>query len=614
MSALPIPLPEPKRTPAAPRGPWRDAAPDYLPARMVNEFVYCPRLFFYEWVEGVFRESADTLEGSAQHRRVDARPSELPAAGQSDEKIHARSVTLSSERLRVIAKLDLVEAEGSAATPVDYKHGAPREGKDGIEMWPADRAQIALQAIVLRENGYECSEAVVFYQKTRQRVRIPADAALIAEAEEAVARAWDLALAGEIPAPLIDSPKCAGCSLNTICLPDETNRLTGIDLGGAAQMGLFDESAGAPVRKPPASEGVAAARGVAAVPVRQLMTPRDDLKPLYLNSQGFRVGKSGEVLQVKEKDKTVQEVRIGEICQVNLFGNIQISTQAVQSLCEAGVPVSYFSMGGYFYGITTGMNTKNVALRRSQFRLADSEWFPLSLARSLVAGKIRNQRTMLQRNHIEPKRQSLGLMKAMAERAERAESLDALLGIEGTAARAYFEEFAGMIKPGEEAEAPPSGFSFDFEGRNRRPPRDPVNALLSLAYSMLARDLTIACYAVGFDPYLGFYHQLRHGRPGLALDLMEPFRPLIADSAVLSAVNTRMVTERDFVRAGESVALTAAGRKGFFRAYELRMDSLVTHPLFEYRVSYRRLLEIQARLLARVIEGEISSYPVFVTR
>ncbi|HEX4137889.1 MAG TPA: CRISPR-associated endonuclease Cas1, partial [Bryobacteraceae bacterium] len=451
MSALPIPiLPEPKRTPISPRDP----APDYLPARMVNEFVYCPRLFFYEWVEGVFRESADTLEGSAQHKRVDARPSELPPVGQpadgnkdesKAEKIHARSVTLSSERLRVIAKLDLVEAEGSLATPVDYKHGAPREGKDGIEMWPADRAQIALQAIVLRENGYECDEAVVFYQKTRQRVRVPVDAVLIAEAEEAVARAWDLATYGEIPPPLVDSPKCAGCSLNPICLPDETNRLTGIDLSGAAQLGLFDIPADSPVRRPPAREGIQTS-------VRQLMTPRDDLKPLYLNTQGFRVGKSGEVLQVKDKDKTVQEVRIGEVCQVNLLGNIQISTQAVQSLCEAGVPVSYFSMGGYFYGITTGLNTKNVVLRRSQFRLADSEWFPLSLARALVAGKIRNQRTMLQRNHIEPNKSSLGVMKAMAERAERAEDLESLLGIEGMAARAYFEEFAGMIKPGDDSE------------------------------------------------------------------------------------------------------------------------------------------------------------------
>jgi len=136
------------------------------------------------------------------------------------------------------------------------------------------------------------------------------DSALVAEAEEAVARSWDLATYGDIPPPLVDSPKCPGCSLNTICLPDETNRLTEIDLSGAVQLGLFDGSVDAPGRKPPASEGI-------ETKIRQLMTPRDDLKPLYLNTQGFRVGKSGEVLQVKDKDKTVQEVRIGEVCQVN---------------------------------------------------------------------------------------------------------------------------------------------------------------------------------------------------------------------------------------------------------------------------------------------------------
>jgi CRISPR-associated protein Cas1 len=157
-------------------------------------------------------------------------------------------------------------------------------------------------------------------------------------------------------------------------------------------------------------------------------------------------------------------------------------------------------------------------------------------------------------------------------------------------------------------------FTFDFLRRNRRPPRDPVNALLSLAYSVLAKDLTIVCHIVGFDPYLGFYHQPRFGRAALALDLMEPFRPLIADSAVLSAINTRMVTAADFIRTGDAVALRSEGRKSFFRAFEQRMDTLVTHPLFGYRVNYRRLLEIQTRLLARMVAGEIPDYPVFVTR
>lgn len=576
--------------------------PDYMPARMVNEFVYCPRLFYYEWVDGVFRESVDTVEGKIQHSRVDKKASELPAPEVADGEIHSRSVTLSSERLRVIARIDLVEGSEGVVTPVDYKHGRPREGPDGLELWPADKAQLAIQGLVLREAGYRCEEGIAYYAKTKQRVRVPFDDALMREIEGIIHGAWALARAGAIPAPLLDSPKCPGCSLVGICLPDETISLAAVEcMDGAVQLALFDVGDGAP-KKPMARE------------VRQLITPRDDLRPLYLNSQGYRVGKSGEVLQVKDKEQLKQEVRIGEICQVNLLGNVQVSTQAVQTLCQAAIPICYFSQGGWFYGMTTGLNSKNIFLRRTQFRLADQEWFARSIARRLVAGKIRNQRTMLQRNHVEPRSESLLGLKQMAEQAERAQSLEELLGIEGNAARIYFGDLAGMIKSEEDDAAPAEPFRFDFAGRNRRPPRDAVNALLSLAYSLLGKDLTIACYAVGFDPYLGFYHQPRFGRPALALDLMEPFRPLIADSAVLSAINTRMVTPRDFVQAGPGVALTANGRKSFFRAYELRMDTLVTHPLFEYRVSYRRLLEIQARLLARVLEGEIGEYPVFVTR
>ncbi len=589
MGALPIPL-------ESPLGSGREL-PDYLPARMVNEFAYCPRLFFYEWVEGLFQESVDTVEGTIQHKRVDEKSTALPGPESLPESIHARSVQLSSERLRVIAKMDLVEVEDGAVTPVDYKHGHPREGAGGLELWPSDRAQLAVQGLVLRENGYRCEEGIVYYRKTGQRVRVAFDAAVMAEAEALIGRAWETARVTLIPPPLVDSPKCPGCSLVGICLPDETGFVHESEfLEESQQLGLFD----APLRKPVKRE------------VRPLVTPRSELRPLYLNSQGFRVGKSGAVLQVKDKEKVVQEVRLGEINQVSLMGNVQISTQAVQALCESGVPVCYFSMGGWFYGITMGMNQKNVFLRRSQFRLSDVESFARSLARELVAGKIRNQRTLLQRNHVEPKRSTLAGMKEMADRAETAGSLEELLGIEGNAARLYFGDFAGMIKPDEGEKV--ADLRFDFDGRNRRPPRDPVNALLSLAYSLLAKDFTVAAYAVGFDPYIGFYHQPRYGRPALALDLMEPFRPLIADSAVLTAVNTGMVTARDFVRVGGSVALSASGRKGFFRAYELRMDTLVTHPLFDYRVSYRRMLEIQARMLARVLDGEIGKYPVFTTR
>jgi len=596
-----------------------DPSPDYLPARMLNEYTYCPRLFFYEWVEGVFVNNTETVEGSLRHQKLERKEDALPAAGgvEDDQRIHSRSVTLSCDEHRLIAKLDLIEGEGSSVIPVDYKRGTPRKEADGsLGIWDSDRTQLAVQAIVLRANGYQCDEAVVYYCSTRQRVRLPIDDAVISEALDTLRRARETAESGRIPPPLVDSPKCPRCSLVGICLPDETRACDiGTELAGSlVQLTLFD------VQQPP---GISAnGRSTALSEVRRLVPARDDLRPLYLNTQGLRVGVSGKVLKAKLKEQLVQEVRLIDVSQLNLLGNVQLSTQAVQRLCQEEIPIAYFSQGGWFYGVTHGLGVKNIYLRREQFRWADAPSFCLRLARALVAGKIRNQRTMLMRNHVEPPSRALALLKCYQEDAEAARSMEQLLGIEGNAARSYFENFAGMIKIGPaeaedvdaEGDGARSDLSFDFTCRNRRPPRDPVNALLSLAYSLLAKDLTIVCHTVGFDPYLGFFHQPRFGRASLALDLMEPFRPLIADSAVLSAINTRMVSTDHFVGTGSAVALKPNGRKAFFRAYEQRMDTLATHPMFGYRVNYRRLLEIQTRLLARVLTGELNSYPVFTTR
>jgi CRISPR-associated protein Cas1 len=418
-----------------------------------------------------------------------------------------------------------------------------------------------------------------------------------------VAEARRIAASGTIPPPLVDSPKCPRCSLVGICLPDETGALLQRppdEVDGPRQLALFED----------ASVGVEPASG-AIDEVRRLVPARDDLRPLYVTGHGFSIGKSGGVLQIREKGSVVQEARLNDVSQVNVFGSVSVTSGAVQALCELERPIAYFSFGGWFYGMTTGLGLKNVFLRREQFRRSDDEAFCLRVARAIVATKIRNQRTMLQRNHLEPPARALDGLKRLARHALEAGALENLLGIEGTAAHLYFAHLAGMVKveAGEE-ESPP----FDFTRRNRRPPRDPINALLSLGYSLLVRDLTFICHAVGFDPFIGFYHQPRFGRPALALDLMERFRPLVVDSAVLTAINTRMVTPDDFLRVGESVTLTPRGRKRFLQAYEQRMDSLVTHPLFGYRVNYRRVLEIQARLLARAVTDELREYPGFETR
>lgn len=653
--------PPPEPPPAKPfeelglRPPAPAAPVETIPARMLNEFVYCPRLFYYEFVEGVFLESADTLRGKAVHQRVDSGTGAMPKAkrtpaataakaGESvkaakaepaekteitttqpaePETIHSRSVQMGSDRLQVVAKMDLVEVRAEAATsvpggtgdlfaavevcPVDYKAGAPKEGEEANELWDTDKMQLGLQALVLRDNGYACKEGIIYYRAVRQRVRLAITPELEAWIIENVAEARRVA-AGPIPPPLAHSPKCVRCSLAPVCLPDETRMLANLDTtpeNGAPESDFASSDAPSKEDSP-----------------RRLMAARDETRALYLNTQGFRIGCKDEVLTVKEKDRVVEEVRMRDLSNVALFGNIQISTQAIQALCEQEIPVTYFSMGGWFYGITRGHGMKNVFLRMEQFRRARDEGFCLSLARQFVHGKIRNHRTLLMRNSLEPPEATILKLKRASEDALEAGSLESLLGIEGAAASQYFQQFSGMIKVADELAEPSNmgsakpqlAFNFNFSNRNRRPPTDPVNAMLSLAYSMLSKDCTLAALVVGFDPYVGFYHQPRFGRPALGLDLMEEFRPLVAESTVLSCINNRVVTEKDFVHAGEAVNLSAAGRKRFFQMYEQRMSSLITHPLFDYKVSYRRALELQARLLAKSTTGEIAAYVPLLTR
>ncbi len=618
---------------------------------MLNEFVYCQRLFYYEFVEGVFVESADTLRGGAIHQRVDSGTGALPKAkrkaetGKSKpeegivtpaestdkepqiksvepETIHSRSVQMGSERLGVLAKMDLVETKAEKedlftaleVCPVDYKAGAPKEGEEANELWDTDKMQLGLQALILRDNGYICNEGVIYYRATKQRVRLPITPELESWILQNIAEARRV-VTGPIPAPLVHSPKCVRCSLAPVCLPDETRMLSRESVERVVLVQPSDAPTLSRSDAPTlAHSDTPALRHPGTAPGR----------PLYLNTQGYRVGCKDEVLQVKEKDKVIEEVRMRDVSHVALFGNIQISTQAIQALCEQEVPVTYFSMGGWFYGITRGHSLKNVFLRMEQFRLARDEMICLSLARQFVHGKIRNHRTLLMRNHLEPPEAIIGKLKRASEDALTASSIAELLGIEGAAASQYFQQFSGMVKVADELALPNEqsvakdakqlAFNFNFSNRNRRPPTDPVNAMLSLAYSMLAKDCTLAALAVGFDPYMGFYHQPRFGRPALGLDLMEEFRPLVAESTVLSCINNRVVTEKDFVRAGEAVNLTAPGRKRFFQTYEQRMSSLITHPLFDYKVSYRRALELQARLLAKNLTGEIAEYIPLLTR
>ncbi len=560
-----------------------DETAGLLPVRMLNEFVYCPRLFYLMHVMGEWAPSVDTQEGRTLHRRVDQRSEPFPEPDLRDEddpRVRARSIMLSSERFGIIAKMDMVEVAGDGATPVEYKHGRPPDIPE--RAWLPERVQLCAQGLVLEENGWSCTSGVVYYPASRLRVEVAFDDELRRTTEAAIGDARRTERGGALPPPLDSSRKCPRCSLVGICLPDETHLL----LSGGAP----DEAPSVPV-------------------VRPLVPSRDDALPLHLTTAGARVSVESKRLVVHDPEGEKSVVRFKDFSQVNLFGGVQITTQAVQRLLSEGIPIGYFSSGGWFYGHCTAIGHSAVQLRKRQYaRSADPAWC-LRLARDLVRNKIRNSRTLLRRNHRGQPAATLERLRELAERATEAASLEELLGLEGLAAREYFAQLGGMLRtPAKKA------LAFDFAGRNRRPPKDPVNAMLSLAYSLLVRHFTAAAVLAGLDPHVGYYHSDRPGRPSLALDLMEPFRPLAADSAVITAVNNGEVDPRDFVAVGDSCAFSNDGRKRFVASFERRLDVEVRHPVFGYRISYRRVIDVQTRLLARHVFGELPRYVPFETR
>lgn len=561
---------------ALPPPPASDDTP-LIPARMINEWVYCPRLAYLEWVEGEWAESGDTAEGARTHARVDEGGGHLPAPEDLNEEMtRARAVTLSSERLGIIAKMDVVEADEGVVMPVDFKKSKRPHVAAGA--YEPERVQVCAQAMILEDNGYTVAHGALWYAGSREKVPVVLDDELRARTLEAVSGLRMAADSGRRPPPLENSPKCPRCSLAGICLPDETN--------------LFRKG----------------------YPPRPLNPSDDPALPLYVQTPGARVRKSEEQLIVEIEEEKV-ELPLIDVSQVALFGPVSVTTPALHALMRAEIPVSWFSTGGWFLGHTVGTGNGNVAVRAAQYRLAFDERRCLAFSRDLVEAKIRNSRTLLRRNwraerNVDAREETLTKLKHVARHAPHASHAQQLLGIEGEAAAIYFACFENMLT----MDADEGLAAFSFSTRNRRPPTDPVNAMLSLAYALLTRTFATAISATGLDPYMGLYHRPRHGRPALALDLMEPFRPIVADSCVVQAVNNGEVKLGDFVFTGPACALKPGGRKALIAAFERRMEQETTHPLFGYRVSMRRLIDVQARLLARHVQGEIPSYPHYLPR
>lgn len=578
-------------------------------------------------VEGVFLPSADTEQGAGVHRRVDS-PSMAPSQStanntprgngrkrstkleesecDSDRPRAVRSLVLTSERLGLTATLDLAEIEGNRAVPVEYRKGrSKRSGQivepldemldeprllPGPEPWPTDRVQLGLQVLLLEESGYTVPEAYLYYAAEKLKLRVTVDDSLRHDAQAELEAAKRTA-EGPRPPPLVNDPKCPRCSLQPICLPDEINhqRFTALTVGGASDAAADEES----------------------ITPRKLWPPRDDGIHVVLQREGVRIGVRGQSVRITDKEgELVRDLPLANIESLAVLGGVQVSTQALAVFADQEVPVAFMSSAGRLTAMMDPLGPTSAAVRAAQVRVLDHPVKALELARGVILAKITNQRTLLMRNHADlPTRASTDLQECVAA-AERAETIDELRGHEGNAAAIYFRHFAGMFKEGVKEIAA----RFDINGRQRRPPPDPINAVLSFAYSMLTNECTAACRLASLEPTIGALHATRPGRPALALDLMEPFRPIIADSVAVSAFNRGELTEGHFLNTASGCALTDAGRKAFFAAYGRRMDTEVTHPVFEYRLSYRRMLMLHARLIAAWLLGEVPTLAFLTTR
>ncbi len=353
------------------------------------------------------------------------------------------------------------------------------------------------------------------------------------------------------------------------------------------------------------------------------------MSTLYLTQPGSQLHKADERLVIKKGDEVLEAVPLIKIDQVVLMGRgVSVTTSALHALTRRGVDVVYLTGGGGYVSRMVGPEHKNGRLRHQQSLLASDPQFALQTAQNIVHGKVLNQRALVQR-HAERAPwagRALSAINDMAQRVGTTHNMDELRGMEGQAAKEYFGLLRRMLA------GPAEGGSWNFERRAYYPPTDPINALLSFVYSLVLRDMTTACELIGLDPYLGFFHVIDYGRPSMALDLMEEFRPIIGDSIVLEAVNRPFVSLVDFEQVDltekeserdpneeprattQAVYLAASGREKVIALYENRVNDESMYKYQDQQVSYRHIFQLQAQVMARLILGEAREYVPFTVR
>ncbi|MGB8298153.1 MAG: type I-MYXAN CRISPR-associated endonuclease Cas1 [Polyangia bacterium] len=522
----------------------------------LHALAYCERLFYLEEVEEIRVADERVFDGRALHEAL-------------DEDGTLVEMTIESATLGIKGKLDALRRRDGKLIPYEHKKGRGRKADSGLEPWPSDRVQLAAYAMLLEEaSGEPVAEGRIRYHADNQTVRVTIGDEARAAVRGAIDRARDLAKSTSRPPVTSNEKFCVRCSLAPVCLPEETR--TSQDPERAAT---------------------------------RLFPPDDERIPLHVVGHGTRIGRSGDELLITPLEGPATREPINTIRSVVVHGHNTISAQALQMCAEHGVTVHWFTGGGSYLG-SFWRDDPAVQRRIRQFEALRADTIRLRLAQALVKARVESQLRFVLRATQGGDRDALGIADAvdnirhMLGTVDRATDPAVLLGIEGQAAAAYFSCVPGLISEQADPRMRP-------RDRNRRPPRDPFNAMLSFGYGLLLREVTQAIRVVGLDGAFGFYHRPRSSAPPLALDLMELFRVPVVDMSVVAAINRQQFdADADFTRAGQQVWLSETGRKKLIEVFERRLSDAWRHPVLQYSLSYHRHIELEVRLLEKEWSGE----------
>ncbi len=531
---------------------------ELLSVASLHALAYCERLFFLEEVERIRIADAAVYAGRELHVGI-----------APDDPGEVERLSLESEELGLRGALDVLRRRDGELIPYEHKRGRSAGDKGARAAWHSDRIQLgAYSLLVEKARGVTVREGRVRYHADSATVRVPIDAELRAEVVSSIARANELRRSIDRP-PVTDNARlCVRCSLAPVCLPEEA-RLAG---------------------------------DPALTPLR-LLPAHPTGETVHVTDQGATVGRSGNELRIRTKEGDETKIPIVEVGQVVLHGFAQISTQAIRLCAEREIGVHWQTMGG---GVIASLAPGAAPAQRHlrQFAALADEHRALALAKRLVAAKLEGQlRYLLRATRSQSERTAsttaaVESLRSALRGVSRASNREGLLGYEGHGAAAYFGAFPDLIDACLRED-------FAMDGRNRRPPKDRVNALLGFGYSSLYREVLAAIIAVGLHPGLGFYHQPRSAAHTLALDVMEIFRVPIVDMAVVGAINRRTFDPvADFRCVPGQVLLSETGRTKLIEVFERRKVDQWKHPVTKYSLSYVRMIELEVRLLEKEWMGE----------